>query len=218
MRLILTGCEYAGKSTLGAALHKWGQEHGFQFHMDDHFTIPDASLRTDEEKRYALSAPAAMKERFQRFQIYYHMHLLEVYEDICLVGFHSEEAVYGPRYYYPGMGGPRSTSGLPQDYHRQVEKEMSEDTILCFLEAQPDVLRARRQAAPHQYELVPEGDLEDVQAAFEREFGACWLKRKVRLDTSALTPEEMVPAFLKTVKRYLTTHDLQRLQAFGVMP
>ena len=40
MRLILTGCEYAGKSTLAAALSRWGQEHGFQYHMDDHFTVP----------------------------------------------------------------------------------------------------------------------------------------------------------------------------------
>ena len=50
MRVILTGCEYAGKSTLASALHAWGQSHGFQYHMDDHFTVPDNSLRTDEER------------------------------------------------------------------------------------------------------------------------------------------------------------------------
>src|SRR5215213_1525968 len=62
MRLILTGCEYAGKSTLASALHAWGQRQGFQFHLDDHFTVPDSSLTTDEERRYAAAAPPAMKE------------------------------------------------------------------------------------------------------------------------------------------------------------
>ncbi|MGH2368526.1 MAG: hypothetical protein ACRDI2_10010, partial [Chloroflexota bacterium] len=66
MRLILTGCEYAGKSTLAWSLRDWGLGHGFHFHMDDHFTVPDASLRREEEQRAALAAPPAMKERFQR--------------------------------------------------------------------------------------------------------------------------------------------------------
>jgi hypothetical protein len=211
MRIILTGCEYAGKSTLAEGLRVWGLEHGFRFHMDDHFTVPDNSLRSDEEKQYALNAPPAMKERFQRFQVHYHLRLLNRYEDICLVGFHSEEAVYGPRYYYPGRP-------IPQDYHRQIEPEMPRDTLYCLLTAQPDQLRKRRHAHPHQYELVPEAELEDVQSAFEREFVACWLKHKFRLDTSELTPDRLVPAFLRAAKGFLTERDLLRLQAFNTMP
>ena len=219
MRVILTGVEYAGKSTLASALHKWGQETGgFSFHMDDHFTIPDASLRTEDEKRYAAGAPPAMKERFQRFQIYYHLHLLQLYQDICLVGFHSEEAVYGPRYYYPGLGGPRSTSGLPQDYHRAIEHEFPEDTIYCLVTARPETLRQRAREHPHSFPLVPEAELEDVQNAFEREFLACWLKRKIRLDTSDVAPDQLVPTFLQTVKRYLNATDLTRLTAHNQLP
>ena len=219
MRVILTGVEYAGKSTLASALHKWGQETGgFSFHMDDHFTIPDASLRTDDEKRYAAGAPPAMKERFQRFQIYYHLHLLHVYDDICLVGFHSEEAVYGPRYYYPGLGGPRSHSGLPQDYHRQIEHEFPSDTLYCLVTARPEVLRQRAQSNPHPFPLVPEAELEEVQEAFEREWAMCWLKRKFRLDTSDLAPDQLVPAFLKAAKRHLKPEDLTRLQAHNALP
>ena len=219
MRVILTGVEYAGKSTLATALHKWGQEAGgFSFHMDDHFTVPDASLRTDDEKRYALSAPPAMKERFQRFQIYYHLHLLHVYDDICLVGFHSEEAVYGPRYYYPGLGGPRSNSGLPQDYHRQIEHEFPRDTLYCLVTARPEALRERARANPHPFPLVPEGELEEVQNDFDREWGMCWLKHKFRLDTSDLAPDQLVPAFLKAAKRHLKPEDLTRLHAHNALP
>lgn len=211
MRVILIGGEYAGKSTLGSGLREWGLERGFRFHLDDHFTVPDASLRTDEEPRYALGAPSAMKERFQRFQIYYHLHLLQIYDDICLVGFHSEEAVYGPRYSYPG-------GRLAQDYHRQIEAEMPRDTLLCLLTARPEAIRARMAAAPHVYQTVPDADVEEVQAAFERELAACWLKRKFRLDTSDLSPEQVVPAFLTAAKAYLRERDLLLLEAYDAMP
>ncbi|HEX2037198.1 MAG TPA: hypothetical protein VHS99_23725 [Chloroflexota bacterium] len=206
MRLIITGCEYSGKSTLGAELNRWGRARGLHFHLDDHFTVPDASLRSDEERRYAAGAPPAMKERFQRFQIYYHLHLLHVYEDICLVGFHSEEAVYGPRYYYPGRG-------LPQNYHRQIEKEVPRDTILCLLSAAPEVIRARMRAAPHPHQVVPAADVEAVQAAFEEEFAASWLKRKARLDTSELAVDGMVDALLEQIKGFLPPRDLLLLRS-----
>jgi hypothetical protein len=207
MRLIITGCEYAGKSTLASALHKWGAPRGFHYHMDDHFTVPDASLRTEEEQRAALAAPPAMKERFQRFQIYYHLHLLHVYDDIILVGFHSEEAVYGPRYYYPGL------RGLPQNYHRQIEKEVPRDTILAHLWARPEALRARMTNSPHRYQMVPEAQLEEVQDAFEEEYRASWLKRKVRLDTSDLREDQVLEAFLEAAKGYLQPRDLLLLQS-----
>jgi thymidylate kinase len=207
VRLILTGCEYAGKTTLANALKEWERDHGFHFHMDDHFTVPDGSLRTDEERRAAIAAPAMIKERFQRFQIYYHLNLLHKYDDIILVGFHSEEAVYGPRYYYPG-------GRLAQDYHRQVEKEAPPDTILAFLWARPDILRARMQAAPHSYPVVQPDDVEDVQAAFEREFAASWLKHKFRLDTSDLASDRALPAFLAAVTSHLRERDLLLLQTY----
>jgi hypothetical protein len=208
MRLIITGCEYAGKSTLAAALHTWGPSRGFHFHLDDHFTVPDASLRREEEQRAALAAPPAMKERFQRFQIYYHLRLLHVYDDILLVGFHIEEAVYGPRYYYPDRG-------LPQNYHRQVEHEAPRDTILVLLWARPAVLRARMAAAPHRYQVVPADDVDAVQAAFEDEYRACWLKRKVRIDTSDLRDDQLLDVFLAAARGYLPERDLLLLRTGG---
>jgi hypothetical protein len=107
---------------------------------------------------------------------------------------------------------------LSQDYHRQIEKEFPPDTLLCLVSARPEVIRSRMSEAPHQYQLVPEGDVEEVQAAFEREFTACWLKRKIRLDTSDLSPDQVVPAFLSAAKRYLVERDLIRLQAHNAMP
>ena len=208
MRLIITGCEYAGKTTLANALKEWEHDHGFHFHMDDHFTVPDNSLRTDEERRAALALPAMNKERFQRFQIYYHVNLLHKYDDIILVGFHSEEAVYGPRYYYPG-------GRLTQDYHRQIEKEVPADTLYAFLWARPDVIRERMDAAPHPYPVVGLAEVEEVQAAFEREFAASWLKHKFRIDTSDLAPDQVLDAYRAAAKSYLRERDLLLLRAYG---
>jgi len=214
MRLILVGCEYTGKSTLARALAAWGREHGKRFHLDDHFTIPDQQMVREEEQQAMLAAPPALKERFQRFQIYYHLRLLHVYDDIILVGFHIEEAVYGPRYYYPGRP-------LSQMYHRQIETEMPRDTLLVLLTAAPEVIRARLARDPHKHPVVAAPDVEEVQRQFEAEFAQSWLKRRVRLDTTALQPGQIVGAFLERVLPELNERDLlflQALRAKGAMP
>ena len=51
----------------------------------------------------------------------------------------------------------------------------------------------------------------DPNDPFERELTASWLKRKVRLDTSDLTPDAVLPAFLAAVRRHLGPRDLLML-------
>ena len=51
MRLIVVGCENVGKTTLANNIHSWGQENGFPFHLDDHFTIPDTQNLNEDELR-----------------------------------------------------------------------------------------------------------------------------------------------------------------------
>ena len=199
MRLILIGCEYVGKTTLADALQAWGLERGRNFHMDDHFTIPDAQHVSEEEQEAMLALPGAIKERYQRFQIHYHVRLLHRYDDIILVGFHIEEAIYGPRYYYPG---------LAMTYERQVEPEFPRDAVLALLTARPEVIRARMAAAPHRHSVVPPEDFEAVQQQFEAAYSASWVPRKVRLDTSELRPEQILDRFLAVVRPRLAARDL----------
>ena len=203
MRLIVAGCEYVGKTTLVNALAEWGTPYGFQFHLDDHFTIPDAYHLPEEERDGMWNMNPVLKERFQRFQIFYHVHLLQKYDHILLAGFHLEEAVYGPRYYY----------SLPVTYLREAEMDMPTDTILALLTARPEVLQARMEADPHDFSLVQPSDIEEVQAQFEQEFAQALLWRKFRFDTSDLQPEELLPKFLKAVQGYLNAADLVRLPA-----
>jgi hypothetical protein len=205
MRLVLIGTEYAGKTTLVDALYAWGESKGIHFHLDDHFSIPDQFFLTKEEREAMLRMPPVIQERFQRFQIYYHIHVAADYEDCLLAGFHIEEAIYGGRYYYPGKAWA--------PYGRKIETSLPSDTILLLLSASPDVIRKRMTTSPHEYPVVPPGDVEEINKAFQAEYAASWIPNKLHIDTSELSPEQLLPTFLKRVTPFLSTRDLLRLRA-----
>ncbi len=197
MRLIAVGCEYSGVSTLIRGIDQWGKKRGIRHHLDDHFTIPDAFHLSPEEQQGMLDMMPAIKERFQRFQIVYHIRLLHRYDHILMGGFHIEEMVYGPTYHYPG-----------KNIHiREYEPDLPEDTILVHLYASPDVIRSRMASDPHPHPLVPSGDVEEILDRFDAEVRLSWLKRKFAIDTSELTPESLLETFLEKSVPFLNPAD-----------
>ncbi len=207
MRLIVVGCEYVGKSALIDGLSEWGKKRGIIYHMDDHFTIPEQfNLKDPAEQEEMVAMSPKVKERYQRFQIDYHvLTVLTKFEDCLLGGFHIEEMIYGPRYYHPGMAGR-------QDY-RELEHYMPPDCILLLLTASPDVIKRRMKSAPHPYPLVMPEEVEAVSQEFASEFGRpSALCRKFTIDTSKLTPAQLLDSFLERVVPYLDTRDLLRWQ------
>ncbi|MDP6042320.1 MAG: hypothetical protein QGG64_27470 [Candidatus Latescibacteria bacterium] len=197
MRVIVVGCEYSGVSTLINGIFEWGKERGIHHHLDDHFTIPDAFHLTEEEQQGMHDMLPAIKERFQRFQIVYHVHLLHKYEHILMGGFHIEEMVYGPRYYYPGKN----------IQIRGYEPDMPEDTILVHLYARAEVIRERMAANLHPHSLVPSEDVPEVLDHFADEFRQSWIGRKFAIDTSDLSPEKLLETFLKESVPHLNSSD-----------
>ncbi len=85
MRVIVVGCEYTGVTTLIKGIFAWGLERGIHHHLDDHFTIPDAYHLSAEEQQGMLDMLPGIKERFQRFQIAYHVRLINKYKHILMV-------------------------------------------------------------------------------------------------------------------------------------
>lgn len=199
MRVIVVGCEYSGVTTLIEGLMAWGDERGIHHHLDDHFTIPDSQHLAPADAAMMLNLTPLLKERFQRFQLVYHVRLLHRYEHILLGGFHIEEEIYGPLYYYPGV----PTIGV-----REYEVEMPPDTLLVHLTARPEVIAARMKNTPHQHTLIQAADIPLLLARFREKFHESWLKEKMEIDTSDLTPEQLLQTFLDKSLPHLNTRDL----------
>lgn len=197
MRVVAVGCEYSGVSTLIKGLDTWGKARGIHHHLDDHFTIPDAYHLVEEEQRAMLDMLPAIKERFQRFQLVYHVRLLHRYRHILLGGFHIEEAIYGPRYYYPGK----------TQHVREYEPDLPDDTLLVHLHAQPEVIQGRMKSEPHLHTLVPAGDVPAVLDAYAAEYRESWIRRKFVIDTSDLSPEQLLATFLELSIPHLHAED-----------
>ena len=201
MRVIAIGSEYAGKSTLVQAIQNWGMERGIKHHMDDHFSVPDQQTLKDPADHKAmteLSSP--IKERFQRFQVAYHVRLVNKYQHVLLTGFHIEEFVYGQRYYYPDL--QRAVEN-PQAW----EKDMPSDIILVHLTANADVIKKRMTDDPHNYQIVPESDIEEIQGAFQEEFRKSFFKQKFQIDTSEHNADSLLREFLDGSFPYLSAAD-----------
>jgi hypothetical protein len=202
MRLVLIGTEYTGKTTLSQGLMDWGHENGIHHHLDDHFSIPDCQmLKSEEDQKIMTGLPDVLKERFQRFQIAYHVRLINKYEHILLGGFHIEESVYGPKYYYPSIGRLVESS-------RAWEAGMPEDTVLVHLTADKKAISERMKADPHFYQVVPESDIGEMQEAFMDEYRKTWIMRKLTIDTTELSGDALLETFLKESIPHLDTRDL----------
>ena len=199
MRVIVVGCEYSGVTTLIDGLMAWGDERGIHHHLDDHFTIPDSQHLQPVDREMMSNLTPLLKERFQRFQIVYHLRLLHLFDHILLGGFHIEEEIYGPHYYYPGM----PTIGV-----REYEPEMPADTILVHLTARADVIRTRMQQNPHSHTLINDGDIPMLLDKFQQKYRESWIKQKFEIDTSALTPAGLLQQFLDRSQPHLNTRDL----------
>ena len=187
MRVIVVGCEYTGVTTLIEGIMDWGHERSINHHLDDHFTIPDRQHLAPEDKETMVNLSPALKERFQRMQLVYHIRLMHRFDHILLGGFHIEEAIYGPLYYYPG--------GAASEI-RQYEEEMPKNAILVHLTANPEVIQRRMEADPHAYSLIKKEDIPTILDRFQEEFDVSLIPNKIQIDTSDLAPAELLQTFL----------------------
>jgi len=166
--------------------------------MDDRFTILDAFHLSDDEQQAMLTILPASKERFQRFQIVYHIRLVNLYEQILLGEFHIEEEVYGPRYYYPG---------LQVSDTRRYETETTADTILVHLHARPEVIKKRIQTIPHLHTLTGSEHIPDLLAEFEQQYHQSCIQRKIDINNSDLASDKLLDVFFARARSHLEPHD-----------
>jgi hypothetical protein len=205
MNLIVIGCEYSGTSTLAKNLMAWGKKRDINYHLDDHFTIPDSSL-PKEDRDVMLTLSPRFKERFQRFQAVYHVRIMNLYRDSLEVGFFSEDTIYGSLYY------GYDSRALALRHGRELEKELPHDTILVLLKASPEAIAKRMNADPHEYQVIKKEDISLLLEKFNEEFRASAIHAKIQIDTTDLTPEQVLEEFLRQARaRYLASEDLLRI-------
>ena len=135
MRLLIIGCEYAGKTTLARRISRWMIDSmGLPYvRWHDHFVVPrldrhlivhagadapvvgkdESDLNTAEDEDQILSLRPMVLEQLQRHNVWRHLHPDSFREeDSLFVNHFYAEAVYAPLYYgygEPGSSGKRST-------------------------------------------------------------------------------------------------------------
>ena len=204
MYLLVIGCEYVGKTTFAEKLMEWGAPRGFDFHLDDHFTIPDSSL-SKEDRDVMLGLSPEFKERFQRFQAIYHVRLFTLYRDMLELGFYSEDTIYGPLYYGYEPGFLAASQG------RELEKELPKNTILIHLTSSEGSIAERMEAEPHEYQVIKRADIPMLLSKFEEEFTASTIHSKITINTTNKTPEQVLDEFHRLARPFLPTDDLIRM-------
>lgn len=212
MRSIFVGIEYAGKSTLIDLLDAYYQKRRRRTHLDDHFTIPDASLSPTSRAQY-VHYPDDVKERMQRMQLHYHVEVIRNYPHTLIAGWHIEEAVYCDVYgnvagnpYYPNY-----IYNNQRHYEVLVLEARLPDVVLIHLTADDEAIRERMRTDPHEYQIIDEQDIPDLKKRFEDEVDRSLLTRNghlVTLDTTEKSPEESLDELLLKTDPMVTDGEL----------
>lgn len=200
MRSIFVGIEYAGKSTLVQLLAEYYRKRHLHPHLDDHFSIPDATL-SPESRRIMLGLPDDMKERMQRLQIQYHVDILRRYQYPIFAGWHIEEAVYTS--YYGKDPDSAYYANYAYQFHRLYEAQIFEarleDVVMFHVTASDEAISRRMREQPHEYPIIREKDIPELKRRFEAEVAQSlftYQGRTVVLDTTDKTPRESLDELL----------------------
>lgn len=212
MRSIFVGIEYAGKSTLIKLLQAYYSRLKLRTHLDDHFTIPDATL-SPESRALMVNFPADVKERMQRMQIQYHVEIIKNYANPLIAGWHIEEAVYSAMYgddpespYYKNY-----MYRAQRHYEAQVFEAHLPDVVMIHVTASDEAIRERMKTHPHEYQVIKADDIPEIKKRFDEEIEKSLFTQKGRLivvDTTDKTPEESFDELLLLSEPLITFGEL----------
>ena len=153
-----------------------------------------------------------------RYMTHYHLsHGFYADPDHLVINWYYGDAVYGPLYY--GFGGPGDYSDR-QQMARLIDNEVvgiAPDTVLIHLTASPEAIRARMDADPQPGRKFRGEDIEQILAAFDREYANSGIRRRFSIDTTNLTPEETFAAFLDGMNGRWSEADQLRLISNDVL-
>jgi hypothetical protein len=212
------GCEWTGKRTLASKIVPWWTEQtGGPAKFHDHFTPPfqvqDNPTTDQRENEQLATLLPTLQEKFQRYQIEYHLRPFVHNDDLLLINHYYGDAVYAPLYY--GYGGP-GVYGDRRFMARYWDNEMREvfpDTVLVMTKASLERVRQRMRQDPRPKCPITEEDVELVLSRFEEEFNSSLIRRRFALDTTDSTEDETFAEFVRGIGPLLSEKDALRILA-----
>jgi len=216
MRLIVIGCEYAGKTSIVAELGKWWTElTGAAPGIHDHFVVPDLvhkdPPKTDAEEAQIATLIPSLLEKFQRYNIEYHLWPFRHDNDMWAVNHYYGDAVYAPLYYGYGGAGEYSDRRMMARYYDRETLDCDPDAVIVLVKATPEVIRRRMAAEPRPKCPLKEADVEKVLGLFQEEFERSLIFKRIMLDTSTATVAETVAEAVKQVTPFIPEKDTLRI-------
>ena len=213
MHVIMMGCKYAGKTTLGAEICKWMEEnmgpgqYGYGWH--DHFVVPYLTHPGDDQEIHAEqieSMAPTLLQQVSNHSVEYHFAMLED-DDFLAIDWYYGDVVYAPLYYGYGKPGEYADVRLIARINEAKIKKVSPDTVLVLVKASPEVIRQRKLENPHPRCILKDEDVETVLDRFEEQYSLSCLRRKIELDTTEATVEETLKEFLRKMEGHFTVAD-----------
>ncbi len=220
MQILIIGCEYTGKTTLAQGITRWHEEMMGPIaypYWHDHFVLPNVGQGPDSQAENEaiielLKTVPSLVEKFQRFQILYHLqpHLLRG-DDFFLVNWYYADAVYGPLYYgdFKSSWEP-GHQWLAQFVEHEV-KALVPEMLLTLVKASPEVVRERMRQNPQPNCPIKESDVEIVLDRFEEHYKNSLFDAKITIDTTNLTIEQTLEDFVHKAEPFLRSVDRQRI-------
>lgn len=224
MRLIIIGCEYAGKTTLATNIRQWIADRMGDptVMLHDHFlpSIGEGAIgrygAEEEEDEFFKLKPFAL-EKYMRYMIHYHLgHHFYLDNDHLVVDWYYADAVYAPMYFGYGGPGEYADRRVMARSHDAEVMTIAPDTVIVHVTASPDVIRERMRAEPRPRSRVREEDIETICDRFAEEFRSTLIRRRITIDTSTSTPEGTFQEFLRKIEPHLTLADRLRLAGNAV--
>jgi len=232
VHLILIGCEYAGKRTLGVEISRWWAEQtGGEFHappgihFHDHYTLPHVvhaeghEHHKDISEGEILNLNPGLLEHFQRFQTAYHFGSGFVNgDDHWNIDWYYADAVFGPLYWKFGRPGEYADRRKMARHHDEEVMEVMPDAVLVLLKASPESIRQRMAEGKtpfpdrHAATMFKAEDAEVVLGRFQEEFENSLIRQRFTIDTTNSTVEESLEEFKTKIDHYITAKDRERIE------
>ena len=238
MRLLLIGCEYAGKTTLAVQLSRWmiinmslplvrWHNHYMVPHLDSHLVVTaldgdtiavpgkqEQDLNTVEDEEQILSLRPSVLEQLTRHMIWRHLHPDMFREDdLMTINGYYADAVYAPMYYGFGEAGSFADRfERVRAWDREL-MQLAPDTVLILVTANADMIRRRMAKEPRARTLLKAEDVERILDRFHQEYADSLLQRRFMIDTTNVTVGDSLQELLSMLAPHFSDVDRCRLES-----